>query len=93
MVLGSEVDLNGPDPETRVSRYRKNTRFRPFLAVFVGYSTRFWGPWSIQTVRVDVTRFSQNRKKLAISAISGVFLWAIAHGFGVRGRFKRPGSP
>ena len=44
MVLGSDVDLYGPELVTRFSQNHKKLVIAGILAVFVGYSTRFWGP-------------------------------------------------
>ena len=52
MVFGSDVDLNGSGPRHTIFTKSSKTRdFGAFLAVFVGYSTQFWGPTWIYMVR------------------------------------------
>ena len=63
-VLGSDVDIYGPGPVTRFSQNHKKLVIAGILAVFVDYSTRFWGPTWIYMVRELSQDFNEIIKNL-----------------------------
>ena len=87
------MDLNGPDPVTRVSRNRKKLVIQAIFGRFRGLKHIVLGS------RVDLnglgprnTSFTKSEKPRDFGHF-WPFSWAIAHGFGVRGGFKLSGTP
>ena len=72
--FGPDEDLYGPGPVTRFSQNHKNSWFRAFLCVFVGYSTRFWGPMWIYMIRDPSHNFHEIIKNSWFRAFLTVFV-------------------
>jgi hypothetical protein len=80
-------------PGTRFYRVVKNSLFSHILNVLLGYSSQFWGSGPISTARDPRYTILPRRPKLDVFRIFRPFWWAIAHSFGVPGRFPVPVTP